>query len=287
MSNSPSKRPRIGLVLGGGAGPKTAAALGLLRVLKREGIHPDLIVGSGGGALYAATYALGWDPDETDRKTSALWTNLFSKIDYLTLIRSLFSRLFGIEEDFGLLDDRKMTAVIQSVYGNATFADTRIPLFVVLTDLKNGHPFVLDHGSLANMARATSAIPIILRPWKIDERLMIDGATSDPLPIGVAIREGCDLILAMGFEHSLYPRIDSFLNLVNQIIRILVNNLFRSSMAFYTLAHHSEIVHIVPRFDRPIHLSDSRLIPEIIAEGERAANEQLPYIKRLLVSPTS
>jgi len=280
--NAATKRFRIGLVLGGGAGPKTAAALGLLKVLNREGIQPDVIVGSGGGALYAATHALGWDPDETNRQTSPLWENLFSKIDYITLIRSLFSRLFGVEEAFGILDDKKMTAVLEGVYGSATFDDVKIPLYIVLTDLKTGQPFVMTQGSIAEMARATSAIPIILKPWKIDGRLMIDGATSDPLPISVAIREGCDLILAMGFEHSLYPRIDSLMVLVNQIIRILVNNLLHSSMAFYTLAHHSEIVHIVPKFDRPIHLSDSRLIPIIIAEGARATEEQLPYIKRFL-----
>jgi NTE family protein len=282
--NNATKRPRIGVVLGGGAGPKTAATIGLLKVLNREGITPDLLVGSGGGALYAASHALGWDPDETDRKTSPLWANLFSKIDYVTLVRSIFSRLFGIQEDFGILDDRKMTKTLEGVYGETTFADTCIPLFIVLTDLKTGQPYVMHQGRLADMARATSAIPIILKPWRVDGRLMIDGATSDPLPISVAIREGCDLILAMGFEHSLYPRIDSFMVLVNQVIRILVNNLLRSSMAFYTLAHHSEIVHIVPQFDRPIHLSDSRLIPIIIAEGARATEEQLPYIKRLLAS---
>ncbi len=45
--------PRVALVLSGGAA-RTFAHLGVLRVLEREGLRPDLVVGSSAGATLFA-----------------------------------------------------------------------------------------------------------------------------------------------------------------------------------------------------------------------------------------
>ncbi|MFO7585928.1 MAG: patatin-like phospholipase family protein [Anaerolineales bacterium] len=47
-----AEQPRIGLVIGSGS-VKCAAALGLWKVLEREGIQLDMVVGCSGGSLYA------------------------------------------------------------------------------------------------------------------------------------------------------------------------------------------------------------------------------------------
>ena len=52
-------KPRIALVIGSGS-VKCAAALGLMKVLEREGIDVDLVVGCSGGAIYASLIPLGW-----------------------------------------------------------------------------------------------------------------------------------------------------------------------------------------------------------------------------------
>jgi NTE family protein len=51
-------KPRIALVIGSGS-VKCAAAIGLKRVLEREQIDLDLVVGCSGGAIYASLIALG------------------------------------------------------------------------------------------------------------------------------------------------------------------------------------------------------------------------------------
>jgi NTE family protein len=48
--------------------------------------------------------------------------------------------------------------------------------------------------------RASIAIPLLFPPQQIGERLLVDGAVSNPLPVDVAIREGAEIVLAMGFE---------------------------------------------------------------------------------------
>jgi NTE family protein len=65
---------RLSIVIGSG-GVLCAASLGLSKVLRREGLTPGLAVGCSGGSIYAATIALGIDPDEAQRLTLHLFTS--------------------------------------------------------------------------------------------------------------------------------------------------------------------------------------------------------------------
>ena len=64
---------RVALVIGSGA-VQCAAARGMWKVLEREGIGIDMVVGCSGGSIYAAVMALGYDPDTCERLTRELWT---------------------------------------------------------------------------------------------------------------------------------------------------------------------------------------------------------------------
>jgi NTE family protein len=275
-------RPKIGLVLGSG-GVKCAAAVGLWKVLQREGWQIDLAVGCSGGALYAAAMALGWDRAEAEAKSAHLWAGTLSRVNYAGLIKAILARRLGWER-WGLMDDSQVNSVIFDLFGEITFDQTRCPLRVVATDLQSGEPVVISHGRIADAIRASSAIPFMLPPWLLDGRLLMDGGTSDPLPIDVAVREGCDIVLAMGFENPHPPALDSLLSLLEQTSHIVVNNLIRTTMALYGRAHRAVIL-ITPKFDRHIRMDDAGMVPSIIAAGERAALEQLPLLRQLMASP--
>jgi NTE family protein len=157
-------------------------------------------------------------------------------------------------------------------------------LHLTATDFHTGEQVVLSRGRLVDAIRASIAIPFIFRPWKIDDRLLIDGFMSDPLPVGVAIREGADVIIAMGFESPYQSSIRSPARFSFQLSSIMTNNLLKSRFAFHNLAHHAEVIPVIPQFSQRIHLFDTDKIPLIIEEGERAAEEQLPYLRRLLAA---
>jgi NTE family protein len=100
--------------------------------------------------------------------------------------------------------------------------------------------------------------------------------------VGVAIREGAGIIVAMGFESPYQEHINSPGRFAFQVSSIVSNNLLKSQYSFHGLAHHAEIIPILPEFSQRIHLFDTDKIPLIIEEGERAAEAQLPYLLRLL-----
>jgi NTE family protein len=270
------------VVVGSGS-VKCAAAIGLARVLQREGIRPDLVVGCSAGCFYAAMLALDWDAKRGAETTARLWTReVTSRPNRKAMLSFIMPKLFGFDERFGLKDDRLIMERLREAFGDTTFADAAIPLFITATDFTTGEQVTLGEGSLVEAMRASIAIPFAFSPKEINGRLLVDGFLSDPMPVGVAIREGADVILAMGFESPYQSRITSGTRFAFQLSSIMTNNLLRSSFAFHGAAHHDEIIPILPEFTQRIRLFDTEKIPYIIEEGERAMEAQIPYLRRLL-----
>ncbi|MBW8770896.1 MAG: patatin-like phospholipase family protein [Gemmatimonadetes bacterium] len=271
MSALPSQRKRVALVIGAGS-VKCAAALGLWKVLKREGIALDLVVGCSGGSIYAACMALGYDAEEVEAMTLGMWNrDVTKRRDYASMLGAFLPKLFSFRGHFGMVHGEAVLAALKKGYGDRTFAETVMPLFVVATELATGQQATLDSGRIVDAVRASIAIPYIWEPWEVNGKLMLDGCLSDPLPVDVAIKEGADVIPSYAFH-------------VNSIY---TNNLFRANYSFHNLAHHAEILPIVPEFGEPVNLFDTHKFAHVIACGARAAEEQLPYLKQLLAVPES
>lgn len=281
---TPVRRQKIGFVVGSGA-LKCAAAVGLWKVLVREKIPIDMFVGASGGSIYTSVLALGWDIKDVEAQHGKFWKDSFARYSYKSLLKAMLPRVFGFGEGFGLVDDRRINSVLNEVFGDARIEDASIPLHLVATDLLTGDEVVLSRGRVVDAVRASVAIPFALRPWRVNDRLLYDGGASAPLPIDVAVREGCDIIIAMGFENPLTVTISSPMHLVWQTSAITVNHFLRSTYAFYNLAHHAEVIPIMPAFDRPVGLRDDHLLPWIVERGEEAAERDIPYLKRLLNRP--
>jgi NTE family protein len=287
MSAPAAPRKRVALVIGAGS-VKCAAALGLWKVLRREGIAVDMVVGCSGGSLYAASMALGYDADESEAMTLALWNrDVTKRRDYASMLGAFLPKLFRFRGHFGMVHGGPLLTALRTGFGDRTFADTVLPLYVVATELATGQQATLSDGSIVDAVRASIAIPYIWEPWPVQGRLMLDGCLSAPLPVDVAIKEGADVILAMGFESPYPRRIRSATSYAFHVNSIYTNNLFRANYSFHNLAHHAEIIPIVPEFGEPVNLFDTHKFGHVIACGATAAEEQLPYLKQLLGEPAS
>jgi NTE family protein len=274
------KPPRLGLVIGSGS-VKCAAALGLWKVLEREGIPLDMVVGSSGGSIFATGIAFADDVAAIEASTIALWTEDLLA-GYTSNLKAAMSGEARFTERSGLVDIAAAEARIASVYGERSFEQARIPLSIVATDFMTGEPVVLSSGRVMDAIRASIAIPMVFPPFELDGRLLTDGAVSDPLPVDVAIKEDCRIILAMGFELPYRARMRSFNAVQSHLNAVYINNILRATYSFYNLAHHAEIIPILPAFDHDFGNFETSQLPYIIECGEREAEGQVGYLKELL-----
>jgi NTE family protein len=279
-SDNRNGKRRVSLVIGAG-GIKCAAAIGLWKVLRDEGIEINLLVGASGGSLYAGAIALGWDDQTLASKTIDLWTTDIME-GYTTNLRAAMSGETRFSEASGLVDDRRLNERLTAAFMDALFTDAPLPLRIAACDLYTGETIVISSGKIVDAVRASVSIPFLFPPWRIGERLLVDGAVSDPLPIDIAIQEGSDIILAMGFELPIRKNLRSYTAVSAHFNSIYMNNILKSSFAFHNLAHHAEIITLLPDFEQPVGTFDHHLIPLVIQAGEKAAVEQIPYLQRLL-----
>jgi len=72
---------------------------------------------------------------------------------------------------------------LRTAFGDATFGQAQVPLYLTATDFHTGEQVVFDKGPIVDAVRASIAIPYIFRPWPADGRVLVDGFMSDPMPI--------------------------------------------------------------------------------------------------------
>jgi NTE family protein len=288
MSSNVSGNPKVALVIGSG-GLKCSAALGIFDKLEKENIGIDMVVGCSGGAIMGGFIVTGRSSKETIELVNQMWDpKIVQQFRFKNLLKLLLPKLFGFNENFGLSSDAMMVKQYEKAYGiNTTFTDTKIPFFCVATDIKNGEAVTISDGRVADAIRASSGLPILFEAVEYKGRTLIDGGISNPLPVDVAIKEGANIIIAVGFKKPKLPNVVSAGNFIAQMFTILTNELLTLKMAFFNLAHHSEIIVIIPDFEEEIKLTDVDKIPAIIAVGEKETEKHIDYIKRLMDSDIS
>lgn len=275
--------PSVTLVIGSGS-VKCAAAIGVVKVLAEAGIRIERVVGCSGGALFAASIAMGHDADASRELTLRLWTKeLAAKRNLRALFSAIAPKLLGFSvQRFGLRDDRLINRRLKDAFGDLRIEDLRIPLHITATNFLDGELVELSSGPVVPALRASLAIPFAFSPVEIDGQLLVDGYVSDPLPISVAMKHGARVIVAVGFESPMMEHIGSAGRFAMQFSSIMSNNLLRARYAFHSVAHHAEVITIIPEFQQRIRLFDTEKVPYIIDAGADAAREQITYLRRLL-----
>lgn len=161
----------ITLALGGG-GSRGNTHIGVIRRLEKEGFRIKAIAGTSFGGLIAVLYALGYRPNDLE--------DMFVKLDQ--------NQLYGHLPDDGpsLMGFAGGKQMLETLIGDRTFDDLRIPCAVTATDLKTGSEVILSKGRLVDAILATSALPGVFPVRYIDDFELIDGGTLDPIPVAPA-----------------------------------------------------------------------------------------------------
>ena len=196
-------RPSIGLALGsGGAGG--LAHIAMLQVFDEIGVEIDMIAGTSIGAVIGVLYAAGLSADEVyDVFDDFGGSNLdaLSRMVSPNAELSLTNLLRIGLSDGGLIDAGGFIDFIKSKVEARTFEELAIPLKVVATDYWTGDMIVLTSGDLFLAIKASMAVPALFSPVKLDDALLIDGGTSNPLPYDL-LTDDCDLVVAVDVSGS-------------------------------------------------------------------------------------
>jgi NTE family protein len=179
----------IALALGGGVA-KGWAHIGVLRALDEAKVPIRMIAGTSIGALVGGCYLAG--------KLDAI--EEFAR----TLTKK---RIFGLL-DFhlggnGLLGGLKLDQKLKSHLEDITFADLPKPFVCVASEIKTGHEIWLSSGSLINAMRASFALPGVFEPVVCNNRLLVDGALVNPVPVSVcrAYEQMAVVAVNMHYDH--------------------------------------------------------------------------------------
>ncbi|HXL23648.1 MAG TPA: patatin-like phospholipase family protein [Candidatus Dormibacteraeota bacterium] len=255
-------RPGIGLALGGGFA-RGFAHLGVLRVLEQNEIPVTQIAGSSVGSILGAAYASGAPLDRIVECCRSLRLR--------DIARWRVSRL-------GLASNQRLVGLIERVFESRDFADLRIPMAVVATDLSTGEPVVFTDGNLVDAIRASCAFPGLFEPVEIGTRCLADGGLVAPVPTRAARDLGAAIVVAVSVGMQ-----DGHRGAPKNIFQVV------SRAVSAAQKHQTELwerdADLVLRPDvQSLAWDDFARADEAIEAGAAAAQRALPRIEKLIGS---
>ena len=187
-SSVKTKKPVIGLALGGGAA-RGFAHIGVIKALESQGIFPNLVVGTSAGSVIAALYASGYRGTELQK--IALSLDEAAITDWALP----FSGRFG-----GMIKGDALQAMVNRLVKNQTIENMSMPLGIVGTDLKTGNGVLFQRGDTGQAVRASCSIPGVFQPTIIQGREYVDGGLVSPVPVRYAKQMGADIVIAVNIS---------------------------------------------------------------------------------------
>lgn len=273
---------KLGLALGGG-GVRGLAHIGVLKALEDAQLPVAMIAGTSMGGIIGGQFAAGRSADailEESRRMASI-TNLARVVEWR----------FGRR---GLIRGRQIADYFDQLLGPVTtFADLPMPLALTATDLRTGEEVVLNSGPVGLAMRAGMALPGILDPVLVGDRLLVDGGLRNNVPADVARHMGADVVLAVdvsaaanlvaepveaarGLQGILSPR-----DLVGDLMQTVL--IMIKALTDVKLALGQPTVLLRPELPAGVTaLGGAALLDDIVAAGEQATIAALPALRAAL-----
>jgi NTE family protein len=172
---------RIGVALSSG-GAAGLAHVGVLDELVHAGIEIHCVAGSSAGAMVGAAFAAGRLDEFRERVLARAGRRRLALFD-------------PVWPRSGLLGGRRAVALLGSG-ASASIEDLPIRYAAVATDLDSGRRVAQCSGAVGDAIRASIAIPGVFAPVCRGGRLLVDGALSDPVPVGAVRELGATFVIA-------------------------------------------------------------------------------------------
>lgn len=226
---------KIGIAFAGG-GLKGVAYIGAIKALEELGINPEFISGTSSGSLFAASYAMGFKPDELAELSKEYYKTL-TKLDKKPIAKAVFTYITsGVAKVEGLIDGAKISDLIQKVADkknlkNMNQIEKNLAICTVDTISTNECIFLskkcvkkienVDYiydAEIAKATRASMSFPGVFTPCNYDKYNFIDGGTTDNYPTEILKAMGADKVIGLHFRLDDYePKADIFAVLLRAV----------------------------------------------------------------------
>ena len=283
------KNPRVGLVLSGG-GAKGLAHIGVLKTLDSLGVRIDYVAGTSMGAVMGGLYATGYTGKQIDSIISATDFDLLITDDVPRKSRTFYERKnaekyaltlpfnnFKIQLPSSISRGQNVFNLLSKltldVSGVEDFSKLPIPFYCIATDMLTGKEVVLDRGNLAQAISASSALPTLYQPVRLDNKLLMDGGIVNNYPILGLESKDLDIIIGVDVQDDLLTinKLESASNILIQISN------FRVAKEMVGKSKLTDI-YIKPEVSE-YSLVSFKEGAEIIRKGQTAITSQLEELK--------
>ncbi|WP_153727562.1 patatin-like phospholipase family protein [Salinibacillus xinjiangensis] len=219
-----------GIAIAGGCVPKFAA-IGVLRALDEEGITITHIGGTSAGSIVAALYAYGYTSQQIEDAVSTMGKHHMD-VNWSGIIRRFC--FFRRKLDGGVKGD-KLQSLLNRMTHDDLFSACQIPCAVAATDIRKKEPVVIaseevaGYTTITNMpmdqaVRASSSIPVLYKPVRWGDHILVDGGLMRNCPVDVVKNLGAKHILAIDPLSTFEERepFEDMSTILNQSMTILL-----------------------------------------------------------------
>ena len=181
------RKKRVALALSSG-GPRGFAYIGALEVLAERGYEVTAVAGTSIGALVGGVYAAGHLAEFKEWLLSLNTRKVFSLVDWSLSMSHL-------------VKGEKIIEAIKEVVPDVKIEDMTLPFSAIATDLYTGEEVVFDKGDLFSAIRASMSIPSLFKPVQYGDTVLIDGHSSNCLPLNRLKRSKGDILIGFDTNH--------------------------------------------------------------------------------------
>ncbi|HNQ68995.1 MAG TPA: patatin-like phospholipase family protein [Bacteroidales bacterium] len=181
-------KQKVALALGSG-GARGLAHIGVIEELNSHGFEITSVSGTSIGSLIGGVFAMG----ELD--SLANWVCTLNKRDVYNLMD------FTIGTN-GLLKCNKVISKMKTFIPDMNIEEMNIPYSAIATDIINRKEVVFTSGSFYDATRASIAIPSIITPAVINNKILVDGGIINPIPVNRVKRNEGDILVAVNLYYS-------------------------------------------------------------------------------------
>ncbi len=158
---------KIGVALSGG-GARGVSHIGMIKAFLEAGIDISMYTGTSAGAIVGAFLCYGYSPDEV--------METIKSVRLYRYLRPAMSRS-------GLLKIEITRSIYQKYFEKDDFTALKSPLVIASTNLRKGKNEYFNSGSIIDAVMASTAVPVIFNPVKINGEMYVDGGILNNLPV--------------------------------------------------------------------------------------------------------